>query len=92
MVMDELETHLSRVGLDYRQLWHDEANRMGLVAETLADALGWKPTDEQLLPDALELAATAAWRIRALEMTVLILSHKPETRQHYLQSVSSALN
>lgn len=51
----------------YRSLWLDDAHALGLIAETLADALGWQPTDEQPLPDALELAQAAAERIVELQ-------------------------
>jgi len=51
----------------YRRLWLDEAHEVGSIAETLAEVLGWQPTPDQPLPDALALAEVAAQRIRLLE-------------------------
>lgn len=53
--------------LQYRRLWLDDAHTLGLIAEYLADALGWQPTSDQPLPDALELAQAAAERLLELE-------------------------
>lgn len=51
----------------YRELWLDSADELGLVAEILSEVLGWQPSPDQPLPDALELAQAAAERIIALE-------------------------
>lgn len=51
----------------YRTLWLDAADELGLIAEILADVLGWERTPERPLPDALELAGVAAERIVELE-------------------------
>lgn len=51
----------------YRQLWLEDANTLGLIGECLAEALGWQPSDDQPLPDPLELAQAAAERIVQLE-------------------------
>lgn len=56
----------------YRQLWLEDANRLGLVAEILADVLCWQPSDEQPLPDPLELAQAAAMRLHQLERAVAV--------------------
>jgi hypothetical protein len=61
---DELEAHIGAVRLPYRSLWLEESAALGLVAETLADALGWQPSPDAPLPDALALAEAAAERIR----------------------------
>lgn len=63
---DELEMHPLHAA-QYRRLWLDEAHTLGLVAETLAEVLGWQPTADDPLPDALELAAVAAEKIVELE-------------------------
>lgn len=65
--VEGLETHLAGVQLNHRALWLDAEDRLGLIAETLAEVLGWQPTESQLLPDALELVDAAAARIVALE-------------------------
>lgn len=51
----------------YRELWLESEDQLGLIAETLAEALGWQPSPDQPLPDPLELAQAAAERIIALE-------------------------
>ena len=64
---EELEMHLARVQLDYRRLWLEDAHELGQIAETLAHALGWQPTEVEPLPNPLELAEVAAQRIISLE-------------------------
>lgn len=61
---DETETH------QYRRLWLDAEHELGMVAELLADATGWQPSDTQPMPDALELAERAAMRLAQLEQAV----------------------
>lgn len=68
---EELEAHLQAVQLDFRRLWLEAENILGLVAETLAEATGWQPTDAEILPDALALAQVAAARINELESRVI---------------------
>lgn len=60
----ELEAH------QYRRLWLDTAHELGMVAELLADATGWQPSDTQPMPDALELAERAAMRLQQLEQQI----------------------
>lgn len=58
--LEEVEAHLEFVpplqARQYRQLWLDVSDELGLVAETLACALGWQASETEPLPDALELA------------------------------------
>lgn len=58
---------------DYRRLWLATAAELGLVAECLAEALDWKPTDGDPLPDALMLAGAAADRIALLTAQVILM-------------------
>lgn len=51
----------------YRQLWLDSADELGLVAEILAEVLGWQPSPDAPLPDAVELAQAAAEHIMSLQ-------------------------
>ena len=67
MVKEELETY-RHVRLDYRRLWLDSEDELGLIAEILADVLGWQPTEVEPLPNALELAEVAAQRVIDLEI------------------------
>lgn len=73
---EELETLLS--ARQYRRLWLDTEAYLGLVAECLADALAWQPTEAEPLPDALALAEQAATRIHALEQRVI--AHQPKLK------------
>lgn len=77
---EEIEAHLSAVRLDYRGLWLDSEHQLGQVAETLADATGWQPTDTQPMPDALALAQVAAARLEALERDIAV--YQPRLRGH----------
>lgn len=75
----------------YRRLLLDSENELGLVAEMLAEVLGWQRTPEQPLPDALELAEAAAERMVELEVMVgadLIAS----TRRPHATSLHFMLN
>lgn len=58
---------------DYRRLWLADAHELGLIAETLADVLGWQPTTDELLPDALALAGEAVDRIATLEAMLVVM-------------------
>lgn len=51
----------------YRELWLEDAHRLGLIGECLAEALGWQPSEAAPLPDAVELAQAAAEHIISLE-------------------------
>lgn len=53
----------------YRRLWLDDAHKLGLVAEILADVLGWQPTPDEIVPDALALAEEAAARLTGTKAT-----------------------
>lgn len=64
MVKEEVPPLLAS---QYRRLWLDEAHQLGMVAETLAEVLGWQPSGDEIVPNALELATVAAQRIRMLE-------------------------
>lgn len=70
VAQDELETHCDVAPLQarqYRRLWLESENELGLIAETLAEALGWQPSPDVPLPDPLELAEAAAERLLELE-------------------------
>lgn len=73
---NELEAHIRAVQLDHRRLWLDSADQLGLVAETLADALGWQPSHNQPMPDALRLAEQAAARLREIERQAASVQHR----------------
>lgn len=96
MCEEELETLLSRVRLDYRDLWLNDADKLGLIAEYLAEATGWEPTDEQILPDPLALAQDAAQRIATLERNLAgtVRHRRPEgsRRKRNSQHLTYALN
>lgn len=77
--LDETECLLTAA--QYRRLWLDDAHTLGLVAAALAEATGWTPTDEQPLPDALQLAALASQRLAQLEQMVRLRS--PQDLAHY---------
>lgn len=64
----------------YRYLWLESANELGLIAETLALVLGWQPTPDAPLPDALELAGMAATRIHELERVIGGARHRQPRR------------
>ena len=72
---EETETHL------YRRLWLNSEHELGQIAETLAEAIGWQPTDDQILPDALELAQVAAARLASLERAVAVYSPPLKARR-----------
>lgn len=57
---------------DYRRLWLEDAHTIGMIAETLAEALGWQPSDDELLPNALMLAGAAADRLAMLEAQIVM--------------------
>lgn len=76
----------------YRRLWLDEAHALGQVAETLADALGWQPTAQELLPDGLELARAAAERIAELELQLTELDRGYVSERRALHRIEFALN
>lgn len=73
---EEIECVLTAA--QYRRLWLDDAATLSLVAELLADVLGWQPTDTQPLPDALQLAQTAAQRLAQLEQQLAL--YQPRLR------------
>lgn len=75
----------------YRRLWLDSEDRLGLIAETLTEVLGWQPTCEQPLPDPLELAQVAAARLTAREMQPRHRSHRRPQRKG-LHSVHLSVN
>lgn len=68
----EMDSECLLTAAQYRRLWLDSACELGLVAETLADALGWQPTGDQILPDVLELAQRAVARISTLEQSLAL--------------------
>ena len=92
---EELETAFGTAAC-YRRLWLNDAHTLGQVAEILADALGWQPTDEQILPDALELAEVAASRIVELERVLSKVGHRGSARRAaksgYVHNAQIALN
>ena len=63
--MEELETVLlpPLTAAQYRALWLESEDRLGLIAECLAEVLGWEQSAEQPLPDPLALAEVAAQRL-----------------------------
>lgn len=67
--------------LRYRALWLDTAAELGLVAEALAEATGWQPSDDQPLPDALQLALVAARRLAELERAVAVYQPRLKGRR-----------
>jgi hypothetical protein len=60
----------------YRELWLDSEHALGIIAEQLADVLGWQPTTTEPLPDALALADEAAQRIATLERLLNTTRHR----------------
>lgn len=74
------ETECLFTAAQYRSLWLADAATLGLVAECLAEATGWKPTDDELLPDALILAVTAAQRIAQLQQQLALYQPKLRAR------------
>lgn len=64
----------------YRRCWLDTSAELGQVAETLALALGWQPSADQPLPDALGLAQAASERITAIEVAAVYALIKQGTR------------
>lgn len=64
----------------YRRLWLDTEADLGLVAETLAEVLGWQPSHDQIVPNALELAEVAARRVAELERIVGTAHHRTPRR------------
>lgn len=71
----ELET------LRYRALWLEDAHTLGQIGCILADATGWQPTDDDPLPDALELALVATRRLAELEQAVSVYQPKLRGRR-----------
>lgn len=92
-VEQELSCTVTLSAQQYRRLWLDEAHANGQIAEVLAEALGWQPTSEQPLPDALALAGAVAERVVALEAQ-LVLTQLPTTRLQHRdwQSLTCSVN
>lgn len=76
----------------YRQLWLEDANRLGMAAEILADALGWQANADQPLPDALELAQAAAERIMQLEAQAVFSKITRQPTEGKSQHLAFSLN
>lgn len=88
---EQIETAFCSVG-HYRQLWLDDAHALGMIAETLADVLGWQPTGDEILPDPLALADEAACRIAELERLLSGIGHRGPQRSSSLHRSRVALN
>lgn len=83
--LEELEAHREAVppltAQQYRGLWLADAHTLGLIACTLASALGWQATEADPLPDALMLAQVAAERIRAMQAQAIFALISQGARQ-----------
>lgn len=97
--LDALEAHLEvappLMARQYRQLWLDSEHELGQVAETLAAALGWQPTEADPLPNALELAEAAAERILQLQAQAVFatLTHRQlDSNLGYLRTRKKSCN
>ncbi len=60
MKQEDIESECLFTAAQYREWWLESEHALGQVAETLADVLGWQRSEDQPLPDALELAQVAA--------------------------------
>jgi hypothetical protein len=75
---EELEMHLQRVRLPYRELWLGSECALAEIEIVLGDALGVEAASTQL--DALALAEAAAYRLRELERLRAVVDHQPRLR------------
>ncbi len=66
----------------YRRLWLNSADELGLIAEMLAEVLGWQPTPDAPLPDALALADQAEARIREFAPPLTTARHRSRRQPH----------
>lgn len=88
---DELETHCKTAPLrahQYRQLWLASENELGLIAETLAQAMGWQPSPDVPIPDPLELAQAAAERLLELEAQMVFAALTRREDRHLIFSIN----